>query len=176
MDIVASYRMVGCGGYTRKHIYAQTNGQTNDRPLMTQYHSGMCLCNVTITMTSWWARWRLQSPASRLCTQPFIQVQNQESIKAPRHWPLCGEFTGDRWIPRTKGQQRGKWFHLMTSSWPKYGMWRKRPSLEFLHWCPIIESSHCSLFEYWVSVYMIYEYLDFKWDALTLPGWQQCMN
>ena len=26
------------------------------------------------------------------------------NIKAPRHWPLCGDFTGDRWIPRTKGQ------------------------------------------------------------------------
>ena len=33
-----------------------------------------------------------------------------------RHWPLCGEFTVDRWIPRTNGQQRGKCFHLMTSS------------------------------------------------------------
>ena len=39
------------------------------------------------------------------------------NIKAPRHWPLCGEFTGDRWIPRTNGQLRGKCFHLMTSSW-----------------------------------------------------------
>ena len=28
----------------------------------------------------------------------------KENIKAPRHWPLWGEFTGDRWIPRTKGQ------------------------------------------------------------------------
>ena len=37
--------------------------------------------------------------------------------KALRHWPLWGEFTGDRWIPRTKGQWRGKSFHLMTSSW-----------------------------------------------------------
>ena len=26
-------------------------------------------------------------------------------------------FTGDRWIPRIKGQWRGKCFHLMTSSW-----------------------------------------------------------
>ena len=34
----------------------------------------------------------------------FIQVQIKENIKAPRHCPLCGEFTGDRWIPRTKGQ------------------------------------------------------------------------
>ena len=37
-------------------------------------------------------------------TEPFIQAQIKENIKAPRHWPLCGEFTGDRWIPRTKGQ------------------------------------------------------------------------
>ena len=51
-----------------------------------------------ITVTSQWARWRLKSPASRLFTQPFIQEQIKENIKAPRHWPLCGEFTGDRWI------------------------------------------------------------------------------
>ena len=37
-------------------------------------------------------------------------------IKATRQWPLCGEFTGDRWIPRTNGQWRGNFFHLMTSS------------------------------------------------------------
>ena len=37
-------------------------------------------------------------------------------MKAPRNWPF-GEFTGDRWIPRTNGQQRGKCFHLMTSSY-----------------------------------------------------------
>ena len=28
----------------------------------------------------------------------------EENIKAPRHWPFCGEFAGHRWIPRTKGQ------------------------------------------------------------------------
>ena len=41
---------------------------------------------------------------------------DQRKIKAPRHWPLCREFTGDRWIPRTNGQLGGKCFHLMTSS------------------------------------------------------------
>ena len=45
-----------------------------------------------------------------------FQAQIKENIEAPRHWSLCGEFTGDRWIPRLKGQQRGKCFHLMTSS------------------------------------------------------------
>ena len=34
----------------------------------------------------------------------FIQTQIKDDIKAPRHWPLCGEFTGDRWIPHTNGQ------------------------------------------------------------------------
>ena len=34
----------------------------------------------------------------------LFKAQIIENIKAPRHWPLCGEFTGDRWIPRTKGQ------------------------------------------------------------------------
>ena len=41
---------------------------------------------------------------------------DQRNIKALRHWPLWGEFTGDRWIPRTKSQGRVKCFHLMTSS------------------------------------------------------------
>ena len=25
----------------------------------------------------------------------------KENIKSPSHWPLCEEFTGDRWVPRT---------------------------------------------------------------------------
>ena len=28
---------------------------------------------------------------------------DKNNIKAPRHWPLWGEFTGDWWISRTKG-------------------------------------------------------------------------
>ena len=47
----------------------------------------------------------------------FIQAQIKENIKASRHWPLGGKFTGDRWIPHTNSQSRGKCFHLMTSSW-----------------------------------------------------------
>ena len=31
-------------------------------------------------------------------------IRMTSSWALPRHWPLCGEFTGDRWIPRTKGQ------------------------------------------------------------------------
>ena len=34
----------------------------------------------------------------------FVRVQIKENIKAPRRWPLWWEFTGHRWISRTKGQ------------------------------------------------------------------------
>ena len=48
-----------------------------------------------ITVTSYWERVQHKSPATRLFTQPFVQVQIKENIKAPRHWPFWGEFTGD---------------------------------------------------------------------------------
>ena len=32
-------------------------------------------------------------------TQSFIQTQIKGNIKAPRHWPLCGEFTGTGEFP-----------------------------------------------------------------------------
>ena len=36
---------------------------------------------------------RLKSPALPLFTEPLIQTQIKENIKAPRQWPLWGEFT-----------------------------------------------------------------------------------
>ena len=62
-----------------------------------------CIQKVCIIVTLYWARWRPKSPASRLFTQPFIQAQIEENIKAPRHWPLCGKFTNGRWILCTNG-------------------------------------------------------------------------
>ena len=50
-------------------------------------------------MTSQWTRYRLKSPASPLFTEPFIRAQIKENIKAPRHWPLCVEFTGTGEFP-----------------------------------------------------------------------------
>ena len=42
--------------------------------------------------------------ASQITSLTIVQAQIKENIKAPRQWPLWGEFTGNRWIPRTKGQ------------------------------------------------------------------------
>ena len=75
-----------------------------------------------ITMTSWWARWRLKSPASRLFIQPFIQTQTKENTKTPRHRPLCGEFTGDRWIPAQRASNAEnvsiRWRHHVNLCFP----------------------------------------------------------
>ena len=60
-------------------------------------------------------------------------AQIQESIKAPRDRPLCGDFIGYRWIPRTQGQYHGKSFHLMTPSCEKV-IHRTAKRMES-HWC-----------------------------------------
>ena len=72
-----------------------------------------------ITMTSQWAWWRLRSPASGLFTQPFIQTQIKENIKAPRHWPLCGEFTGTGEFPA----QRASYAEYVSIWWRHHVMW-----------------------------------------------------
>ena len=64
------------------------------------YRQWLCV----ITVTSYWALWRLKSPAIRLFTQPF-QAQIKENFKAPCHWPLCGEFTGEFPAQRTSSAE-----------------------------------------------------------------------
>ena len=80
-----------------------------------------------ITLTSQWPRWRLKSPASRLFTQPFIQTQIKENIKAPRHWPLCGEFTGTGEFPAQRASNAEN-----VSIW-----WRQHATspLRWIHLC-----------------------------------------
>ena len=87
------------------------------RPLV--YILSDAIFSFTITMTSQWPRRRLKSPASRLFTQPFIQTQIKENIKAPRHWPLCGEFTGTGEFPAQRASNAENasiwWRHHDTS-------------------------------------------------------------
>ena len=50
---------------------------------------------------------------SNVCSGPEIKHQSSALLAFLRG------FTGDRWISRTKDQQRGKCFHWMRSSWHK---------------------------------------------------------
>ena len=96
-----------CWDISCSHLSTSLNTQrmTNNLPVDDTEYGLKYMCYPRcFTLTSEWARWRLRSPASRLCTQLFIQTQIKENTKAPRHWPLCGEFTVERWIPHTKGQ------------------------------------------------------------------------
>ena len=54
--------------------------------------------------------------------QPFILAQIKENIKSQRHWPLCGDFTGDQWIPRTNGQLDDVIMRIMAAGahWPVF--------------------------------------------------------
>ena len=40
--------------------------------------------------------------------------------------PLCGEFTGDRWIPRTKASDAELWCFLWPSPEPTIEQWKRR--------------------------------------------------
>ena len=67
-------------------------------------------------------RWRLKSPVSQLFTQPLIQTQIKENIKAPRHWPLCGEFTGTGEFPAQRASNAENtsiwWRQHAIAQWP----------------------------------------------------------
>ena len=81
-----------------------------------------------ITVTSKWAQLRLKSPASLLFTQPFIQTQIKENIKAPRHWPLCGEFTGTDEFPT----QRASYAENVSIWWRHHDLYLHRWNTEHL--------------------------------------------
>ena len=60
---------------------------------------------------TWTLQWRHNERDGVSNDQPhdcslnrLSQAQIKEKVKAPRHWPLCGVFTGHRWIPRIEGQ------------------------------------------------------------------------
>ena len=78
---------------------------------------------VTLCLSRFPLQWRHNERGGVSNHQPHVclrkrllKPQIKENIKAPRHWPLCVEFTGDRWIPRTMDQWRGICFPLMSSS------------------------------------------------------------
>ena len=51
--------------------------------------------------------------------------------------PLCGEFTGHRWIPLTKASDAERWCFLWSASeqTPPFPLWRHGNGIEWLGWC-----------------------------------------
>ena len=59
-----------------------------------------------------WVSRHLNSPASGRLVQEFVQTNIKINIKTPDNWPFVREYTGDGWVPLTKGQWYGKLFHV----------------------------------------------------------------
>ena len=72
------------------HCVGKTNIWWGMLPDVTPGQAAISVQNLTLDVL-WdfvgfqWPRWRLTSPASRLFTQSFIQVQIKKTIKVPRH-------------------------------------------------------------------------------------------
>ena len=82
--------------FKTKSIFYLTNHKF--QPIIWNVRSNLkAQLNISVFIIQY--EWQITRPASPLFTQPFIQAQIKENNKASRHWPLCGEFTGDRWIP-----------------------------------------------------------------------------
>ena len=77
-------------------------------------HLRICVCICAL-------QWRQNDPDGVSIHQPRDRLLNRLfRRRSKKTSKLCvlGLCTGNyRWIPRTKGQQRGKCFHLMTSLW-----------------------------------------------------------
>ena len=64
--------------------------------------------------------WQICCWITHHCLLNSLFLDNtKENFKACIAGPMWGESSGDRWIPLTKGQWRGMYFHDMTSWWYK---------------------------------------------------------
>ena len=77
----------------------------------------LLVCFVSFGPIASFHQWQWSNPA--MCgkiDQP--QAKHDDVIKwkhFPRYWPLCGEFTGHRWIPRTKASDAEFWCFLWSA-------------------------------------------------------------
>ena len=60
---------------------------------------------------------------------------DQRKHQTPRHWPLCGNFTGDQWIHRTKAINADNfsswWSHHVYTSFYHEPSWESSPFCKF---------------------------------------------
>ena len=79
-----------------------------EAPNYVRIYQTLCIMCISLEETLQWRHYEhdgVSNHQPRDCLlKRLFKAQIKENIKAPRHWPLCVEFTGDRWIPRTNGQ------------------------------------------------------------------------
>ena len=126
------------GSSTLRHVYKTTKISIWIKLAMQ--------CNL-ITMTSQWPRRCLKSPASWLFTQSFIRAQIKENIKAPRHWPLCGEFTGTGEFPA----QRASNAENVSIWWRHHANVRTMALTGHIQFCQSFLGFFCQSLLFWIQ-------------------------
>ena len=89
------------------------------------------------------SHWRLNLYYYTGTVPLFFMSDHDDVIKwkhFPRYWPLCGEFTGDRWIPRKKPMTHSfdVFFDLCLNKWlskQSRGWWFETPSRSLWRHC-----------------------------------------
>ena len=92
------------------------------RHLVIMYIASMQDTLVIITMTSH-KRHVVSNHRSFDCFFNSLYRPTSKKHQRPHYCSFAREFTGDQWILRIKGQERGKSFHLMTLSWWNWDVW-----------------------------------------------------
>ena len=109
--------------------------------------------NITVRSHESQNVWNHQS-LNQMFKQLFL-LTSKETSRTGITVPLWGKTTNDQWIPNTKGQSCGKYFHVMTSSWNR--------SLEYL-----IQSENITQTKQ-NKTKQGQNYMLILWDILSLP-------
>ena len=122
-------------GFFVVNLYKLLNKQSRRRQFKMPWHS----CDVTLVKCSCRIHYSdvtMSGIASQIMTNLTIVYStvysdaDKENIKVPRHWPLCGEFTGDRGIPAQMASNTENvsiwWRHHVFAHLQGTGIW---PSL-----------------------------------------------
>ena len=92
----------------------------------------------------------------------LFRRRSKKNIKAPCHWPLCGEFTGDRWIPRTKASNAENF-----SIWWRHHDILTPPCLSNpIYWCHL--SMKCAQWIYWTATWETIHFYSFTFSIAPI--------
>ena len=113
-----------------------------------------------------------QSTASPLFAQPFIQAHIKENIKAPRHWPLCGNSPGTGEFPTQKASNEENvsiWWRHYDRSFFQFSLAIIAPIVYYLGSLFYLTRLPKSSIKISVCI-MISNYVIMKgWDLITHP-------
>ena len=132
----------------------------------------------SITVTSWWARWRLQSLASWLFAQPFVQAQIKKNMSKHRittgvcdgNPSVIGGFTSQK---ASNAENGSIWWRHHEQSDSIACCPASRTTLVATRFrvaviCPIIQVPHCiRVFFYFVWFVFINHIFQFYYELCT---------